>query len=38
LLLASSHALGNITINRLQEMREVLKGDTCWVVRDKAPA
>ncbi|HQT30670.1 MAG: hypothetical protein B7Y50_04060 [Hydrogenophilales bacterium 28-61-11] len=35
LLLAGSHALGNITINRLQEMREVLKGDTCWVVRGK---
>ncbi|MHB1084654.1 MAG: response regulator [Thiobacillus sp.] len=35
LLLASRHALGDITINRLQEMREVLKADTCWVERSK---
>jgi CheY-like chemotaxis protein len=33
LLLSAKHALGRITINRLQEMREVLKEETCWVVQ-----
>lgn len=33
LLLSAKHSIGRITINRLQEMREILKTDTCWVVR-----
>ncbi|MFH1819291.1 MAG: response regulator [Pseudomonadota bacterium] len=33
LLLSAKHSIGRITINRLQEMREILKADTCWVVR-----
>lgn len=33
LLLSARRALGEITINRLKEMQEVLKADTCWVAR-----
>ena len=36
LLLGSGHSIGRITINRLQEMREVLRDDTCWVMRRSA--
>lgn len=33
LLLGGGHSIGRITINRLQDMREVLRDDTCWVMR-----
>ena len=38
LLLATGKTLENITINRLLEMREVLKSDQCWVVKGKGNA
>lgn len=38
LLLSRSKTLGNITVNRLQEMREALQHDMCWVVRGKGGA
>lgn len=38
LLLSRSKTLGNITVNRLQEMQAALQHDMCWVVRGKGGA
>ena len=38
LLLSRNKTLGSITVNRLQEMEEVLKHDMCWVMRGKGGA